>query len=332
MFLDKHKYIKSLDKFRKQYIKGNIVSTKKYQKSILSSILKYMITDLKKTPLPKLKTEFKDIFIFLPSNIPLTAFQLMPLIISYDLNAYFKLPSRDESFFPSFLDILNSKKITAKYLTHSQSIKTAKKFDFIIGAGKSKLFDILKSIGKPFKFFGPKFSVAILKKFQENDTKKIIKDFLSFDTEGCLSVRFLFTFERLDFKYLNSIIKKQSIEYHPQESFNPFAYEYYNNINIFYSNKSIKNKSEAIFSVNNLPEFYPQRTLFIKTVSSYEEIINFLSEANDSVQGIINKKGKPIQKLNENTSVSIFLSFGKSQFPPVDWLFEKNLNIKNFFK
>jgi len=333
MFSDRYNnFLKNLSEFKTEYINGNIVKKEFYQYELLSSILNYYENQFNEKEIDRLRSKYNSLFIFLPSNIPVEFIQFMLLIFSYDFKVFYKLPSRDNGFIKKFFDILKDEKIKAGFLEHKDSIKTAKNYDFIIGSGSVKLENVLKSLLKPYRFFGPKFSFAILKENSRRDMNNIIGDFLSFDTEGCLSTRYLFTFEDPDFINIKNSIEKLKLIYYPQKTFNRETFHYYNEINLYYSKRYILNKSEAVFEVDEIPEFFPQRTLFIKKIKKYEDIIKFLGDSIRSVQSITTKNGEKLEYFEKNSSVSIFLPYGKSQFPPINWSFEKGLNINNFFE
>ncbi len=326
------RFLKTLSVFGKKQMKGEIIDKSIYQFKLLSSILKYYETELGKIHPKKLKSKYKSVFIFLPSNIPIEFLQFMFLIYSYDLEIFFKLPSRDSGFIKSFFNLLNDNKIKAGYLTHEESIKKGKKYDFIIGSGSTELETVLKNLNRPYRFFGPKFSFAILEDKNEENIDNIIKDFLSFDTEGCLSTRFVFTVEDIGLDTIRDSIKRNKTDFYPQKSFKKEVFDYYNQINLFYSNESFIGECEAVFKIERMPEYFPQRTLFIKKVKNYDDILDFLEDSANSVQSITTAHGRNIDTFIKNSSVSIFLPFGKSQFPPVSWLFERGLNINNFFQ
>jgi hypothetical protein len=335
MFSDRYEnFLNCLSIFKKSYINGDIIDKNFYQYELLSSILNYYEYEFNKyiKEIGKLRSKYKSLFIFLPSNIPVEFLQFILLIFSYDFKVFFKLPSREKSFIKKFFNILKDKKIVADFLEHDISIKKAKKYDFIIGSGSVKLGNILKNLNRSYRFFGPKFSFAVLKENNPKYIDNIISDYLSFDTEGCLSTRFLFSFEQLDFNYIKNSVKNLKKLYYPQKTFNKNVFYYYNEINRYYSKKHILTETEAVFEVKDKPVFFPQRTLFIKQIKKYEDIIEFLGNSIYSVQSITTETGKNIKYLEENSSASIFLPFGKSQFPPIEWMFEKGLNINNFFK
>ncbi len=327
----KEKTLKALKLFRQRYEEGKIVSSKKYQKKLVLESIEHFIKETKNYEVKELVSSYKKIFIILPANVPTEFFEFIPILLSYNAFFFFKLPKRNRIFIKSFFEILNFNNIKAEYLSHKKTLKEAKNFDFIIGSGSSGLEDFLKYLNKPYRYFGPKFSFAIMEKFSEKDLKSVVKDFLSFDTEGCLSVRFLFTKFDLDLKFLKEMIESIRKELYPQKDFDPYLFDYYNAVNHYYSKEGLILKREAVFKVNEFPKYFPQRTLFVKKYEKETEIIDFLEEAKNSVQAILNKDGSESDFFIKNTSVSLFLPSGRAQFPPLGWLFERGLKLDNFF-
>ncbi len=328
----KEKIIKALKLFKQKYEKGEIVSSKKYQKRLVLESIEHFIKETEKYEAKELVSPYKKIFIILPANVPTEFFEFIPILLSYNAFFFFKLPKRNRVFIKSFFEILNFNNIKAEYLSHKKTLKEAKNFDFIIGSGSSGLEDSLKDLRKPYRFFGPKFSFAIMKNFSEKDLKSVLKDFLSFDTEGCLSARFLFTKFDLDLKLIKKIIRNIRKELYPQKDFDPYLFDYYNAINLYYSKDSLILKREAIFKVNEFPKYFPPRTLFVKRYEKEIEIIDFLIGAKNSVQAILNKDGSKSDFFIKNTSVSLFLPFRRAQFPPFGWFFERELKLEDFFQ
>ncbi len=332
MSLDKKsRILTSLEFFEKEFREGRIVSERKYQRKLIIESLKYFKEEIKKLKVKKYTTEYKSVFIILPANVATEFLEFIPLIISYDIDFFLKLPKRNRKFIGRFFDLLSLENVKAEYLSHEETIKRAKKFDFIVASGSSDLENILKEIGKPYQFFGPKFSFALMENYNKKDIKNILKDFLSYDTEGCLSVRFLFIKTDLMLEDLNSLIDETSRDFYPQIDFDEKLFEYYNLVNLYYSQEYLLRKKEAIIKVNEFPLYFPQRTLFVFKYNSFTEIIDFLKESRNSVQAIITKDGKEIDFFKKNTSVSLFLPYGKAQFPPLGWFFERKLNVSNFF-
>ncbi len=327
----KNRILTTLEFFEREFMEGKIVSERKYQKKLIIESFKHFKEEIKRLNVKKHVTEHKSVFIILPANVPTEFLEFIPLIISYDMDFFFKLPKRNRKFTGRFFELLSLDNVKAEYLNHEETIKRAKSFDYIVASGSSDLENILKKTGKPYRFFGPKFSFAIMENHNREDMKKVLKDFLSFDTEGCLSVRFLFTRSDLIFEDLKILTEEISRDFYPQIDFDEKLFEYYNRINIYYSQEFLLRKREAIIKINEFPLYFPQRTLFIFKYDSFAEIIDFLQESRNSVQAIITKAGKEIDFFKKKTSVSLFLPYGKAQFPPLGWFFERRLNVSNFF-
>ncbi len=331
MFSDKDKFLKAIEIFKEKYEKGEIISEKKYQKNLIIKSLIHFKSETEKLKLKKLSSHYKKIFIILPANVPTEFLEFIPIFLSYNSEFFIKLPLRNRFFVKKFFDILDLKNIKAEYLSHRETLKKIQDYDFIVASGSSELENIIHFSRKPYKFFGPKFTFAILERFSEENIERILEDFLSFDTEGCLSVRFIFTKFNISKKFLLKTLKKLRREYYPQRDFNKKLFQYYNAINMYYTKDYIITKTEAIMEVEKMPLYFPQRTLFIHKFKDYDEIINFLGIAKNSVQGIANEKGEKIKFFEDNTSVSIFFKYGNSQFPPLGWFFERGTTLLNFF-
>ena len=66
-------------------------------------------------------------------------------------------------------------------------------------------------------------------------------------------------------------------------------------------------------------------------VKGPEQVLEFLGERANSVQAVTTPSGRK-EEAFEKTSASLFLPCGRSQFPPLGWMFEKGLSVENFFQ
>ena len=323
---------KALKELIKQLEKGNRISEKEYQRKLFKDVLTYTAKGLEEIRVPILSAPYKRVFVILPSNVPHIGIQLLPLLEAYRLEVFFKLPSREKLFMKNFLQLLRWEKFEADYLSYGETLKKIREYDFVVAFGSSAVERFLKAAGKPYRFFGPKFSFAFAERLSSGDLYGIMADFLSFDTEGCLSTRFLFVKEEPELGMLEESLEKAAALYPPQNTFDVDLFYYYSRVNLYFSKKHLISDSEAVFFVERMPEYFPPRTLFLVKIDSMEDVVEFLGDAVESVQAITTSDGKAIPFFESKTSVSLFLKFGRSQFPPIFWLFEKGVTLENFFE
>ncbi len=304
--------------------KGEEVSDRGYQKKLLKEILLYTASELEKLKMDRFKGPQK-VFVFLPENVPVIPFQLLTLIETYSLEVLFKAPSSERLFY----EIL-SKEMGLNFIwtDHEIALKKAKEFDFIIGFGEEGLGKILKNLGKPYRFFGPKFSIGVINGKNQDELNKVLLDSLSFDGEACLSPVFLFLRD-IELEVLWEMMGEASRKRPPQKSFNKYALQYAASFLLYYSKDFKINKDRALFLVDKFPKFIPQRTIFVVKANTQEEILNFLGDKAQKVQGIITMKRPEL--LFSETSVSIVLPPGSSQFPSLTWFFRRGITMENFF-
>lgn len=303
--------------------RGERVSDRGYQREVLKEILLHISLELSKFVPEKLHGP-KRVLVFLPENVPIIPFQLLPIIVSYDLDIVFKAPASENLFYKILGEKTGLKFI---WLSHCDAIEMAEKFDFILGFGGEELGEALKTVGKPYRFFGPRFSIGISENLHE--LSLLFEDALSFDGEACLAPIFIFT-ENFDFEVLWHELKNAAKFRPSQETFNKYVFEYATSFLVYYSENWRISENIALFQVKEFPKFVPQRTVFIINKTDEKEILNFLRDKKDIIQAIITTKEVPL--LMEKTSASITLPPGKSQLPPLTWFFQKGLNLHNFFE
>ncbi len=319
---------RALRKLVEEWGAGRVRFQKEYQKELLREVLLFTAQQLENFTVPSLNCPYRRVFVLLPSNVPHIALQLLPLIASYRLETFFKLPSGERLFMKEFLRLLDEPSLQAGYLDREETARAAAGYDFLIGFGSSQLEEFLKNTGKPFRFFGPRFSFAYLQEGEE--LGPALEDGLSFDTEGCLSTRFIFVKGKVDMEHLYTLLQKAASKLPPQSSFNFELFDYYNRVNLYYADEYALTADAAVIKVRDFPEFFPPRTLFIVEVKGPEQVLEFLGERANSVQAVTTPSGRK-EGAFEKTSASLFLPCGRSQFPPLGWMFEKGLSVENFF-
>lgn len=299
---------------------GKKISDRGYQGKLLMEVLLHLVAQLE-TFETTLRHGPENVFVFLPENVPVIPFQLVPLIATYRLKVVFKAPSSEKTFYK----ILGEKTgLKFLWISHREALDMANKADFVIGFGGGELGRVLKSLNVPHRFFGPKFSLAIVK---ERDLHSVMLDALSFDGEACLAPLFVFMDEP-NFELAWKALEKAATERLPQLSFNKEVFEYATSFLSYYSNFFRIGENFALFYTEKFPYFIPQRTVFLLK-GGEREALKFLGERADLVQAIITHS-RP-QKLLERTTASLVLPPGRSQFPPLTWAFQKGVTLANFF-
>lgn len=329
------KYRSFLLEFRERWLKGEIRSDIIYQENLMGALLDHYIACLDfYYPLALKINGPKKVFVILPGNVPVTIFQLIPgLIISGVEEVFFKQPSIEKSFYNQVIPLANIflrpyMTLSTAYLTHEESLALLKNYDFVIGYGGAALGDFLNFMGKPYRFFGPKLSIGILKGVPTGDILKgIAFDNLAFDTRGCLSLRYLFTFEPIEIKDILNIMELVSVELPPQSNFDYSIAEYEVLKSSFMAEEVLKGRNFFVVYSKNVLEISAPRTLNIVRVDSQKELESQIFNIKDYIQGIAVKDVYP-----EFVSASYFAVFGKLQFTPCDWCFEEGVKWENFWE
>ncbi len=325
-------FIKNFQKLISNIYKNRNLIEKEYNYSLVKKIVEKYYESFKRLKLRRKKNIFNKILVILPKNVPVVPLQLSPIIFSYpDSHFFFKLPKKRWKTSALIIKTLfNIEYVDYSPLSHKETEKLLKEFDFIVASGSNELIPILKSSSKPYRFFGPKFTVGFL---SESKNEKILKnafyDFLSFDTEGCLSLRFLFLKDYYT-KIFHSILEEVSNTLKPQKFFNKELYNYYTKAYLVF-NEGIYTKNSSIIDTKTFPSKFPQRVLFVVKIKKREDVYKFLKPKINSIQGFLYDNEKDFNYFSKIFKNQIFLQFGNSQFPPAGWLFEKNLSIDNFF-
>ncbi len=324
-------HTKKLLSLKELIIKNKNIVKNEYNFNLIIKIVENFTKSFKTIRIQNLKTEYKKILILLPKNIPVIPLQLFPLRIAYgDSEFFFKLPKKRFKTEELIINHLYGKDRVLKGLTHKKLSSIVKNFDFIIAFGSLNLFSALNLWGKPFKFFGPKFSVGYIENLNEPSTsERIAEDFLSFDTEGCLSLRLLFV-KKLNEEILKKSLIKKAKEIPPQKYFNKELFYYYSNVLMIKERGKIF-KNFSYFLTSSFPEYFPQRTLFIVKIERKNDLVDFLSDKINSVQGFLYDSEEDYNFFKDKFKNSIFLKFGNSQFPETGWFFDKRSSLENFF-
>ncbi len=300
--------------------RGRPVSSKGYQENVLKDILLYLSRQLLEFEPPHLSGP-RRVLVLLPANVPLIPFQMGPLLDAYGLEAVFKRPLAEEFFYRLLGEFSGLKFV---FFPHNELSRFAREFDFVVGFGAKGLGQVLSKLGVPFRFFGPRFSIGIVK----DDPYPFFLDALSFDGEGCLSPVILFA-EKWELKRACEIFKKAAGERPPQGSFNRFSFEYYTKYLTYYAEDFCLLSHEALFLVKEFPPLIPARTVLLKEAPGPEEVLNFLGERKEYIQAVISPSEERL--LLQRTSASLSLPPSRAHYPPLGWFFEKGVNLATFF-
>ncbi|MEO0258323.1 MAG: acyl-CoA reductase [candidate division WOR-3 bacterium] len=329
------KYRSFLLELKKLYLNGKIQSDIVYQERLLGALIDHYITclDYYLSLIPEMKGPEK-VFVILPGNVPIVIFQLLPgFIVSGVKEVYFKQPFIERSLYNQVIPLANSflkphMNLRTSYLSHEESLSVLKNYDFVVGYGGSLLGDFLNFTGKPYRFFGPKLSIGILKGAPTEDVlKRIAFDNLAFDTRGCLSLRYLFTFDPIHIEEIFSAMEVVSKELPPQNNFDYSIAEYEVLKSSWKGERVVKGENFFIVYSDGVLEISAPRTLNIVRVESYKELESQLLKIKDYIQGIATNGIYP-----EFTSASYYALFGKLQFTPCNWCFEKGVTWENFWE
>ncbi|MDI6851576.1 MAG: acyl-CoA reductase [bacterium] len=333
LLLDKYRL--ALSDFLERFKVGKIKSDVQYQQNLLVSLIEHYLLCLDfYEKLENYPSGPKNVFVFLPGNVPVIPFQLLPfLLISGVREVFFKYPRRESSFYVNLSQVLNSYlgnflRMEGGYLEHSIAFERAKNYRFVIGFGGESLQKVFEALEMPGRFFGPKFSVGILQgKGDKGVFERVAWDNLAFDTKGCLSLRVLFTFNKRLRDELWHVVEEVAKILPPESDFHfdESEYEVYKNFK-FFDEIRRGNNFFVVFS-KNFVELSAPRTLQVVEVSSIGEIEEFIRRYNLYLQGIASDSPFLFQ-----SDASIISEFGKLQFTPCNWFFEKGVNYRNFWE
>ncbi len=286
-----------------------------------------------------LKAQYKRVLAVLPGNIPLVAFQLMPIALIYNICIDFKLSNAEKRLLPAFLSFLASKdpqlskKFGYFYIDRNKLLNKIREYDFVFLIGSDSLKKVAKDLKKPFRFFGPKFSIGFMNDDGEQILKGIAEDNIYFDTEGCLSLRILFVNAQFKLHKLIAAFKAVSANIPPASNFNADAF-IYNVHSLFGSVVGIHtNENSAIIELEHMVNIWPKRTLFVKRIRTKDEVLSFLGNLTGNIQaisGIYNDEEKRF--FEQRTGVSFFSEHGRLQYPPASFLFDKGITIENIME
>lgn len=329
------KYLKALKEFFQDYSAGKIPSDVKYQDVLISNILQGCIKCVENF---KIRSSCvvgpEKVFVILPGNVPVVIFQIFPILLIRGVReVFFKFPLRERSFPGSFLsyvtrNLKNEMEVGGAYLTHEESFRKITGYDFVIAFGGGEFQRALTEVSKPYRFFGPKFSFGVLWNQPDGVTlEKIAFDVLSFDTRGCLSMRYLFTSQKLDEELLLHAFSKVSKLLPPESDFDIEIAEYEVLKNSLDAVRILKGRDFFILLSNRLIEISSLRTLVIVNIDNAEELDSLISPYRNNIQGIASDGYYP-----EFTSASHIAVFGNLQFPPCGWYFEKGVTLDNFLE
>ncbi len=278
---------------------------------------------------------YKTLFVILPGNVPMVFFEVLPVSIVYRIKTFFKFPEDEKNLYSRFISYLNvkhpeiGKLFDGSYLSHIETEKIIREYDFLFAFGSDKLKDLLSKTPVPYRFFGPGFSFGIT---FDSVNKEILKDVLFFDQRGCLSMKFLFYTEEHIVEYLKDIFREADYQIPPTSIFNKDRFDYRLYSLIPYGEIILKNDKNAIFEINSpiIPDIpLPERTLILKRINEEEDIIEFLGNHIHRVQAIATDNPNKVQKLREYAA--FITEFGKLQFQPYNFFFKKGVTLENIF-
>lgn len=319
----------------KRVKKGDRIGDIEYQRELLYMVLLHIADSYNGFPFPEKSGDVNSLFVFLPGNVPVVPLQVLPISIVYNLKIFFKLPHNEQLFFHNFRKLLSNQLdfIDGNYLSHDEALRRAGEYDFVFIFGGKTAYRIAEKLNKPVRIFGPRFSIGYINKLDltEEIAKKIAFDNLAFDTAGCLSLRFLFVQGRADISIFREAFKYISSRLQPQSNFDRDIFEYGTSVILMDSEQFIRGADWMVSKVKDIPTFWPPRTLFVMEVNSPEDALAILGDLRYNLQGAALGKME-LKKYFNDTSVSYFSEFGKLQFPPSGWMFEKGVNINNILK
>ncbi|MBP7703155.1 MAG: hypothetical protein KA126_04630 [Candidatus Hydrothermae bacterium] len=328
-------YLRALEEFFIDYQNGKVPSDISYQKLLIEQILQKCIEctceigskgSFVKGP--------EKVFVFLPGNVPVVMFQIMPvLLLSGVRDVFFKFSSKEGKFQECFIGYLKRHfkdclQVSGDFLSHEESLSVAKQYDFIIGFGGEELGQKLGLLGKPYRFFGPKFSIGILwSEPSISALENIAFDNLSFDTRGCLSMKFLLTpWEGFE-DQLFTCFSVTSRELFPMSDFDMDQSEYEVLRHSLEVQRIVKGGDFFLLFADKLVEIDAARTLVVVKFKDVSELESIIYPYKDFIQGIATDGYYP-----SFTSCSYVAKFGELQFPPCGWYFENGIILDNFWE
>ncbi len=278
---------------------------------------------------------YKTLFVILPGNVPMVFFEVLPISLIYKLKTFFKFPKDEKKLYLYFIQFLKQKYpaisdfFHGSYMEHTKIANKTKEFDFVFAYGSYNLAEFLHDIARPYRFFGPGFSIGIAH-FDINIG--IINDTLFFDQRGCLSMKILFYKKNHIIDKAKETFKKNANRIPPTSSFSKDRFLYRLHSLVPYGNIILKGNDYAIFEIktDRMPDVYlPERTLLMKKVKNNEEIIEFLGPYINMLQAI------STDDTNETASLkkypAFITTFGQLQFQPYNFLFKRGVNLNNIF-
>lgn len=282
-------------------------------------------------PTEERECPFHRVLVLLPSNVPMVLFQMAPLLLSYpNVTFTFKLSSGERELIPRFLGLWRDSRMEVLLSDRERTRDLAGGYDFLVGFGSSELEPFLRESGKPYRFFGPRFSLALLPEPDEDQLRGLFKDVLAFDTQGCLCPRFLFTGDPSKLP-LSRLWEEACRRRPPQKGYDPLLFRYSRAVLLLEGKGDWSCHDGGLFQVERIPSLFPPRTLFLVSETDPERVLTFLGESVSSVQGIVTPQGESHPLLGKETSASLFSPPGGAQHPPSGWLFERGVTLENFF-
>ncbi len=278
---------------------------------------------------------YKNLFVVLPGNVPMVFFEVLPISILYGIKTFFKYPKDEKKLYNRFIEFLNANYpeigifFNGSYLSHTETEKIIKKYDYLFAFGSDKLTEFLSRAPVPYRFFGPGFSFGVS---FSTVSKGILKDTLFFDQKGCLSMKFLFYKQPQTIDILKNIFKKADDLIPPTSIFKRDRFEYQLYSLLPFGDIILKNKESAIFNMNSsrLPDIpLPERTLILKKIDTETDILKFLMGYIHRSQAIATDRPAEIKRLKEYPA--FIARFGQLQFQPYNFFFKKGITLENIF-
>ncbi len=292
---------------------------------------------LKKTLVSIPQIKYKSLYVFLPGNVPMVFFEVLPLSVIFNVKTFFKYPHNEKRLYDTFISHITAKYplysafFKGQYMEHLQAERKIKEYDFVFFFGSEKLIPLLKRIDKPFKFFGPGFSIGVAFTHVKED---LIKDVLYFDQNGCLSMKFLFYMNDNIKNDVANIFKKLSCTILPSSNFSQDRFRYNLLTASSFANLIFHNEHSAILEIeeerlnDSVP--LPGRTLILKKIKKEEDVIAFLKGKITYLQAIATDTPSDIKILKNYAS--FVTEFGQLQYQPYNFFFKKGVTLKNIFK
>jgi len=280
--------------------------------------------------------EYKSLYIFLPGNVPMVFFEVLPISVIFNIKTFFKYPRNEKRLYDAFITYLSSKYsvyesfFKGQYMGHLEAERKIDQFDFVFFFGSENLLPILQRTGKPFKFFGPGYSIGIAFSYINED---FVRDVLYFDQQGCLSMKFLFYQKPGIREYTIKTFKSLSSLIPPTNEFSKDRFLYKLLSASRYGEILYQSEDSAIIEMHEdtLPDTtLPDRTLILKQIHREEDIPGFLGQKSSLIQAIAT--AEPLKLKLLKSYASFITDFGRLQYQPYNFFFKKGVNLHNIFR